>query len=156
MNSDLIIMIFVQEEDALKARQALEIMRDSGLLGLENAALVIKDSTGRAAVHQRWELPAYPRKPSSHLPVIFADAIFRSTSREGVQKLADAGLDERFLKDVTHELGPSSSALLIYVPHDSLVDTRRLLDTLGLFRGTLHHTTFPARVEGVILEEANT
>ena len=104
MKSDLIIVIFPHEDQAFQARQALEIMRGRQLFGLDNAALVTKDKAGRAAIHQRWDLPAYPRGPWGHLPVLFADAIFGPTPEQGAQRLAEAGLDESFLKDVSKEL----------------------------------------------------
>lgn len=74
------------------------------------------------------------------------------SSEEGVQRLAEAGLNELFLRDVSEALGPGSSALPIYISHESLADTRRLLDTMALLRGEIYHTTFPKRVEEAILE----
>lgn len=154
MQSDLIIVTFLQEDRACQARQALEIMRGKQLFRLDNAALVTRDRTGRASVHQRWDLPFFPRGRREHLPVLFADAVFGSTPEEGVQKLAGAGLDEIFLREVATALEPESSALLIYVPSETIADTRRLLDVLELFDGKLHHTSMPAAVENAILAQA--
>lgn len=154
MQSDLIIITFLQEDEAFQARQALEIMRGKQLFGLDNAALVTRDRTGRASVHQRWDLPAYPRGRQRNLPVLFADALFGCTPEEGAQRLADAGLDEIFLKEVATALEPEGSALLIYVPSEAIADTRRLLDALELFDGKLHHTSMPAAVENAILAQA--
>jgi uncharacterized membrane protein len=151
VNSDLIIITFPQEDEAFQARQALEIMRGKQIFGLENTALVTRDRAGQTAVHQRWGLPAYPRSPTRRLPVLFADAIFGPAPEQGAQKLAGAGLDEIFLKEVATALDPDGSALLIYIPPDSIVDTRRLLDALALFHGKLHHTGIPAEVEKAIL-----
>ena len=151
MNSDLFILTFPQEDEAFQARQALEIMRGKQLFGLENTALVTRDRAGQAAVHQRWGLPAYPRNPRRRLPVLFADAIFGDVPEEGIRKLADAGLGEMFLKEVATALDPDGSALLVYIPADSIVDTRRLLDALALFSGILHHTRIPSQVEEAIL-----
>jgi uncharacterized membrane protein len=156
VQSGLIIITFLQQDEAFQARQALEIMRGRQLLGLDNAAFVTRDRTGRASVHLRWDLPAYPRGRRGHLPVLFADAVFGPTPEEGTQRLADAGLDEIFLKEVATALEPKGSALLIYIPSDSVVDTRRLLDALALFDGKLHHTSMPAAVENAILAQAET
>jgi len=153
VRSDLIIITFLQEDEAFQARQALQIMRGRQLFGLDNAALVTRDRTGRAAVHQRWDLPAYPSGRLRNLPVLFADALFGPTPEEGAQRLADAGLDEIFLKEVATALEPEGSALLIYIPSDSVVDTRRLLDTLALFDGKLHHTSIPRAVQNAILAQ---
>jgi hypothetical protein len=112
---------------------------------------VTRDRTGRAAVHQSWDLPAYPRDTRRRLPVLFADAIFGGDPEKGIPELVDAGLDEIFLKEVASDLDPGGSALLVYVPLNSIVDTRRLLDALALFDGKLHHTSIPAEVEKAIL-----
>jgi uncharacterized membrane protein len=154
VNSNLIIISFPQEDEAFQARQALEIMRGRQLFGLENTALVTRDRTGQAAVHQRWGLPAYPRNPRRRLPALFADAIFGPARDQGARRLTDAGLDEIFLKEVATALDPDGSALLIYIPPDSIVDTRRLLDALALFNGKLYHMHIPAQVENAILAPA--
>jgi uncharacterized membrane protein len=148
MKSDLIVMTFAREEDAFKALSGLETMRDSQLFGLENVVLVSRDSAGRAVVHQRWEPPA---PTSSRLPSLVADAVFGNSPQDGIHKLADAGLDEFFLKEVSEALNPDSSALFIYVSQDSLADTHRLLQTLALLKGEVYHTTFSEAVEEAVL-----
>jgi len=69
-----------------------------------------------------------------------------------VRPLIEAGLDEHFLEDVANTLLPNSSALLIFFPQDSLVDTRRLLDDISKFKGALIHTTFPSQIIDSVLE----
>jgi uncharacterized membrane protein len=141
-------MTFAREEDAFKALSGLETMRDSQLFGLENVVLVSRDSNGGAVVHQRWKPPD---QPSSQFPRLLADAVLSRSSEERVKWLADAGLDEFFLKEVSEAMNPDSSALLIYIPQDSLTDTHRLLKTLALLEGEVYHTTFPEEVEEAVL-----
>jgi hypothetical protein len=43
---------------------------------------------------------------------------------------------------------------IIYSPQDSLIDTQRLLNALGMLKGTVHHMTFPTVLEVVILGQA--
>jgi hypothetical protein len=56
------------------------------------------------------------------------------------------------LQEVVQALKPGSSAYLIYVPRESLIDTRRYLEILGRQQGDLYHTTFPAQVEEALLK----
>jgi uncharacterized membrane protein len=148
MNCELIITVFPREEDAVKALSALETMRDRQTFGLEGVVLMSRDDAGRAAIQQRWEPPTHP---GSRLPRVVADALLSGSPHGEVQSLADAGLDELFLGEVEKELGPDSSALLIYVPQSGLVDTDRLLKSLALLRGTTYHTAFSQRVEEATL-----
>ena len=68
-----------------------------------------------------------------------------------MRPLVEAGLDEYFLEDVANALLPNSSALLIFFPQDSLVNTRQLLDSLSKFKGALIHTTFPSQIIDSVL-----
>jgi uncharacterized membrane protein len=147
VNSDLIIMTFPQQDKARQARQALEMMRGKKMFGLKNTVIVTRGQTGRAVVDQRWELPTYPQGPGNALPVLFANACFGGASESDAGALVEAGLDPTLLTDVAAALKPGGSALLMYYPADSIVDIRKLLDTLAMFQGTLHHTTIPPRVE---------
>lgn len=154
MNSDLIVMTFPRQEEARRTQQALEMMQGRHVLGLENAALVTRDRAGRTAVHQRRELTASPCSPRSCLPALFASVIFAGSPDGGTGPRTNVSLDDLFVAEVVRGLRPGGSALLVYVPSDAVVDTRRLLDALALFQGRLHHTTLPAVSEEAVLEWA--
>ena len=141
MHNDLIVTIFEQRQDALLARQALELMRDQALFGLEHAAEVTRDSAGQTMVHHRWELVAYPRNPRHHLASILSDAIFGYGEEAKHARLTAAGLDEYFLSKVRQALVPNSSALLVYVPKDGTANAYLLVQALSILQGTVHRTT---------------
>ena len=150
--SDLIIIVFEHRQDAPLARIALEMMREQHLLGLEHATEITCDGNGRTLLHQRLELPAYPHPPHSRLPSLLSAAIFGHATAERRQRLADAGIDEFFLRRVTQALVPDSSALLFFVPHDSLqIDRRALLGAIALLKGTMHRTSVPPGIEQTLL-----
>lgn len=154
MNSELIVMTFSHQSRAVQTRDALEAMRHRHYFGLDHAVLVIMGGEGQAAVDQQRKLPARPCSPGSCLSLLFAGAIFGRAAEKGPSDMIDMGLDAQFLKRVTSALASGGSALLIHVPHDSLVDTRRLLNTLELFRGTVHHTSFPVGLEETLVNRA--
>jgi len=151
MINDLIVLTFSQAEHAYKAWQALIVMRSSGTFVPESGRLVKRDRYGKAVVQQH-KILSYPQSETqSKVLELFIDVIFGNAIEEQFSRLADSGLDEVFLRDVAKALQPESSALLFYIPHDFLVDTRHLLSSLALLRGTLYHTSFPDEVEASIL-----
>ena len=153
--NDLIIVMFTQMEDALKARQGLEIMRGSQVFGLVNAAAVTKDSNGEVTVQQyrQQTIPEPTHQKSVQLLKMVIDIFMHEPSKETVQQLAGAGLDRTFLEEVVADMESSASALFIYSSGDNLVDTQRLLQALNLLRGTLYYTTFPETVKDAILAQ---
>ena len=81
---------------------------------------------------------------------MLSTAIFDLDAEGHHPKLPHVGLDEFFLQEVMQALAPNSSALLIYVPHNSTADTRALLNALALFDGTVHRTTLSPEAEQVL------
>ena len=155
MYNDLIVMSFMRQEEALIAWMGLDMMRDRQMMGIDKATIVIKDKSGRTFIHQSWELGTYARTEQSHVLCQLAESIFGNEMQENQTQLTEAGLDHVFLKNVITALGPDSSALLFYIPQDSLSDTNRLIELLMQMRGTLHHTTFTTAVTEAILSQRN-
>jgi uncharacterized membrane protein len=150
--SDLIIMIFEHRLEAYLARLALEMMREQHLFGLEHAAEITRDTSGRTVLHQRMELPANAYPHRHQLSSLLCAVIFGSATERRSQTLAAAGLDEFFVSSVTQALVPDSSALMIYVPHDNTgIDKHALLDAVALLRGALHRTSVPPEIESSLL-----
>jgi len=155
MYNDLIVMSFMRQEEALIAWMGLDMMRDRQMMGIDKATLVIKDKSGRTLIHQSWELGTYARTEQPHVLCQLAESIYGNDMQENQTQLTEAGLDPIFLKNVITALGPDNSALLFYIPQDSLSDTNRLIDILMQMRGTLHHTTFTTAVTKAILSQSN-
>ena len=153
MYSDLIVMIFSNEADALKSKQALEQFRNSLYLGVLNAIVVTKDKFGKIVVHQQWELPSNQTNLKKEMPRILVEAFFGKSKEEGEHQLIHAGVDETFVRNVTSALGPNSSLFLSYLYRGSMVDRQQVLEALRQLKGTLHHTTIPPEVEQVIYEQ---
>jgi uncharacterized membrane protein len=79
--------------------------------------------------------------------------MFGISREEGQRRLIDAGVDPFFLKEVVEAFQPGSSAYLIYVPRESLIDTQRYLDILEVLPGNLYHTTFRPQTEEALLKQ---
>jgi uncharacterized membrane protein len=154
MNNDLIVMTFDNELDALKAKGALEIIRNRQFLGVANAVPVTKDRAGKVVVHLKKSLPVDETDPDSQIPGQIVN-IFFDESEYKVQELVAAGLDASFRQMVNTALEPGSSLILIYIHDDSLVDTQQVLEAIKQFNGTLYHTTITPQLEEVILKQGD-
>ncbi len=154
MHSDLIVVTFDEEEEAQKVYDALQRMRKSQLLALENAAVVSKDSAGKVRSYGPRELTVPPEATGDDLLDLLADLIFGTPPERRVRGLVEAGLDEGFLQEVGRAMGGRSSALLFLVRYDSMGDTDELLSALALFKGKVHQTTLSPEAEAAMLREA--
>jgi uncharacterized membrane protein len=143
-------MTFEGEEEAPSVCDALQRMRGSPLLGLENAIAVTKDGRGRLAVYQKRELSRAGVDPGSDLVSSAIALLFGNPPDEMVQALVEKGFDDRFREQVAQAMGDNSSALLFLVARDSQVDRSRLLDVLTLFKGRVFETTLPLEVEAAL------
>jgi len=154
MTIELILMIFDQDEVAPNAWLVLDTMRKTRAFGLENAVLVERDAAGKAFIHQFKRYPTWKPALNDSFLTLFTNAIFSGTADERERDPLIAELDEVFLEEVADAWQPSTSALLIFVPRQSLVDTRRLLNYLAEFNGTLIRTTIPEQIIESILEQS--
>jgi uncharacterized membrane protein len=150
MRSYLVVMTFEQEEEAQSVYDALQRMRGSSRLGLENAAAVTKDSQGQVAVTQRRELRLAAVAPGSDLTSSAIALLFGDPPDDILQALVREGFDERFREQVAQAMASNCSALMILLPRGSQVDRGRLLGILTLFEGQVFETTLPRAVEPIL------
>ncbi len=153
MYSELIVLVFAGKEDLDKVWRTLERSHGGELFRLIDIVLIRRDNQGKTAFQIRWKESDHLDNHHSRLAGAFAEAIFGISSAEGRRQLGEAGLDLFFLQEVIQALKPGSSAYLIYVPRESLIDTRRYLEILGWLQGDLYHTTFRPQVEEALLKQ---
>jgi uncharacterized membrane protein len=151
--SELIVMVLTGKEDLDSAWQNLERSQGGKLFRLIDVILVQRDRLGKSTFHMRRKESDRLNNSHNRLAGDFAEAIFGISRAEGRRHLAEAGLDPLFLQDVVQALKPDSSAYLIYVPRESLIDTRRYLEILEGLQGDLYHTTFRPQVEEALLKQ---
>ena len=153
MPIDLLVMIFDQNGVTPGAWHALNSMRKNRSFGLENAVLVERDAAGKASIHHYKSYPTSRPILDDTFLTLFTNVLF--TDSQGSRKLGlvIAELDEMVLEEITDAWEANSSALLIFIQRESLADTRKLLDHLSKFSGTLIHTTIPSRIIESILEQ---
>ena len=152
MYNDLIIMTFPNKHDALIALLGLDIMRDKELLGLGTITIVTIEESGRTIITQAWDLTQYPHNVEGRVPGGLVRILCDDITAVEKQNLHEAGLDPFFMGSIRDALTPDSSAVLHYIPRESVTDTNRVLDIMSRLQGTLYHTTFPKTAEETILQ----
>jgi len=152
MTIELIVMIFEHDEVTPNARLALNTLRKSRSFGLNSAALVQRESTGKAFVQQYRRYPAWELATDDTFLMLFTNVIFKDNVEDRERNLLLAEFDEYFMTELDRVWQPSNSALLIFFPRESLVDMRHLINYLAEFSGTLIQTTIPERTIKAILE----
>ena len=152
MNSELVVMVFTDKEDLDNARQILDRGQGGELFRLVDVISVYQDRLGESTFQLRRKETDRLNNSHSRLAADFAEAIFGNSRVEGHRQLADAGLDPFFLQEVTQALEPDSSAYLIYVSRESLIDVRRLIEILEGLHGDIYRTSFQSQVEEALLK----
>jgi len=149
--SELIVMIITGSEDSDKTWRTLERSHGGQLFKLVDIVLIRRDNQGMTSFKMNWKKDDHYLDSSNRMAGAFAEAIFGISRTEGRRQLSEAGMDRLFLEEVVQALEPDSSAFLIYIPKESLIDTRTYLDVLEGITGDVYHTTFKPQVEEVLL-----
>ena len=152
MHSHLIVVTFEGQDEASNVYDALERMRASPLLGLQNAAIVSRDGSGRLAVIRRRRLSQVGEDPGTYLTGSAITLLFGDPPDEWLQMLVREGFDDQYREQVVSEMAGDSSALVFPVAGDSSVDRNRLLGVLTLFKGRVFETTLPLEVEAALVK----
>lgn len=142
-------MIFNQNDSNKDVWRALDKTK---VLGLENVMLVEHDGLGKASFPQSAQSPARDQVLADSFLLFFSNAMFMRDAESHQRELMIAEFGDCFIEEIEKTWLPYSSALLIFIPGNSLVNTRRLIDNLSENSGTLVHTTFPERTIMSILE----
>ena len=152
MTAELIIMIFHQNGETRDVWRALDELNGTRALGLKNAVLIERDARGRAIIQQHKHYPALGPAMDDTFLSFFTTALFTEDAEDLNRDLLVAEFDECFIEELEKVWLPHRSALLIFIPADSLVNSQQLLDYLSEYSGTLIHTTLPERTIKSILE----
>ena len=145
-------MVCSGKEDFDDSWQILERSQGGKLFRLIDVILVHRDKLGECTFQLRRKESDRFNNSRDRLAGDFAEALFGNSRAEGHRQLTDAGIDSFFLQEVTQALKPDSSAYLIYVSGESLIDAGRLIEILEGLPGDLYYTTFRPEVEEALLK----
>ncbi|MFN8484188.1 MAG: DUF1269 domain-containing protein [Anaerolineae bacterium] len=155
--SDLIVIVFDDLEEARQARDAVRAVQKEKKLSLDDAAVVVKDASGK--VHVDGEVDRGVKfglgvgtAIGLALMLVFPPSalIIGAVTGGVVGRLAGDHVDKEFVKEVSDSLKPGSSALFLIIRDDSPAALR---DALEPFKGEIYQTNLSPEVEGTLTEE---
>lgn len=152
--SNLIVMTFDNRDEASKVRQTLRELERDGRLSLDDAAVIRKDANGTLAIDNEVDRGIKIGAIGGGLLGLLLSVLFPvlglvvgAAGGALVGRMADLGIDQQFVKDVSSSLQPNSSALFVIV-RDAAPDI--VIAALEPYQGTLYHTTLDPTVEAEI------
>jgi uncharacterized membrane protein len=138
--SNLVVIGFDNPADAFEMRGALARMQVQYLIEMEDAVVVTRDDKGKVQLHQAVNLTATGAVSGafwgSLIGLLFLNPLLGAAVGAGSGalsgKLADLGIGDQFMKDLSATLTPGTAALFVLV-RKSTPD--KLLEGLKPFAG---------------------
>ena len=150
--SELVVLIFDQEDEAEQVRHALRRQEQSGTLDLEDTAVVVRKADGTVHVNNqasdttKWTTIGGGILGLA-LGVFFLPLMGVAVGVAGgalLGRTLDRGIDGTFVKEVSAALAPGNSALFVMI-NSSRPDAA--IATLRGFKGKVYHTTLEGEAE---------
>lgn len=148
--SDLIVVGFEDRNAAERVRYKLIQMQRNHLVDLKDAVVAVKGDDGKIKLHQTHHLTVQGAVQGAVTGTFFGlliGLIFMSpflvaaagaTAGTITGALADVGIDDRFMKELSETLRPGSSALFI-LAHEASTD--KVIEELRPFEGRVIQTS---------------
>ena len=145
--SELIVLTFDDTEQAGEALEALKKGRSGGYLKIDDAAVIVKDESGKIDVKNQLDTGVkWGAVGGGLIGIILASVFFPlaglaigAIGGALVGKSLNLGVDKKFVQDVTESLKPGSSALFVIGSGNPDV----IMAALRPFQGTIYQTTLP-------------
>lgn len=150
--SNLVVIVFENEEDAGKVRESVRQLQRQNLLSLDDSAVVVKDANGKVSVQNEMDRGIKIGAIGGGLIGVMLGFIFFPLSGlivgvlggALVGKMTDLGVDQKFVKEVETAMHPSTSAIFLLVRQ---ADPNAALAALKPYNGTLYHTSLSTEAE---------
>jgi uncharacterized membrane protein len=144
--SNLVVIAFDEQHKAFELRAELLKLQKEYLIKMEDAVVVTKDQEGKVKLHQAINLTATGAVGGTFwgalIGLIFLNPLLGAAVGAGAGalsgKLADIGIDDRFMKDLSAILQPGSSALFVLIKQAT---TDKVLEKLKGFGGKILQTS---------------
>jgi uncharacterized membrane protein len=150
--SYLVVVTFDDQEEAGKVRETLRSAQRADYLSLDDSAVIVKDEEGKIHVKNEMDRGVKIGAIGGGLLGLLIGGIFFPLAGllvgilggGLVGKLADTGIDQKFVKEVSEDLQPETSALFFLV---RAANPDVALAALKPYKGTVRHTSFPPEAE---------
>jgi uncharacterized membrane protein len=150
--SYLVVVAFDDPDEAGKVRKTLSSIQQTGHLSLDDSAVVVKDENGE--VHLKNEVDRGVKVGAvggSVLGLLIASVFFPiggliigAVGGALVGKLFNTGVSQDFVKEVSEELKPGSSAIFFIVRGD---DPNPTVAALRKYKGKVLQSTLPEEAD---------
>ena len=150
--SNLIVVTFDDPEEAGKVLRTLRSVQKEGYLSLDDSAVVVKDEDGKVHVKNEMDRGVKIGAVGGGLLGLLLGSVFFPLAGLVIGALAgglvgksvDLGVDQKFVKEVSEDIQPGTSALFFLV-RDAEPDVA--VAALRPYKGTVRHTSFPPEAE---------
>jgi uncharacterized membrane protein len=137
---NLFVVGFDEPHEAEEVRLKLQKLQSEGLLDLADMVVAVKDETGKAKLHRAGDLMADASVFRGFGGSLANLILLNATTGVASGALADLGITDRFMKELTATLIPSSSALFV-LTRTPTPDRDRVLEELKGLGGKIFTTS---------------
>ncbi|MEM6431499.1 MAG: DUF1269 domain-containing protein [Deinococcota bacterium] len=159
--SDLIVYTYDQEDKATDVLKHVASLKQDNvqkaLVGIEDAAVVIKNAKGRVKVRQTLESAVKGNNIARGglwgvlIGFLFGGPLFGALLGMSISGLLghniDIGIDNEFINGISNDLAPGDSALFLLVNN---TPTETIAEALKGFNGKLYHTSLSEEAEAAL------
>jgi uncharacterized membrane protein len=145
-------MTFDNPDEAGKVRDTLRSAERASYLNLDDSAVIVKDEEGKIHVKNEMDRGVKVGAIGGGLLGLLVGGIFfplagllvGALGGGLVGKFAGTGIDRKFVKEVSDDLQPGTSALFIIVRE---ANPNVAVAALKPYEGTVYHTSLPPETE---------
>jgi uncharacterized membrane protein len=147
MNSTILVLVYPTEKVADEVMDTVKHLQSRGLVEIEDACVVTKDTSGRIQIHQSHNIPLLAAAGGAVLGTLigllfaapYVGAAVGATAGIMGGTLADIGVDDDFMASVGNEMKPGTSALFLLLHHMTI---DKSIPELAKHGGRILHTSF--------------
>jgi uncharacterized membrane protein len=133
-------------------REALRDLEKRGLLSLDDAAVIIKDTDGKFKVHGQMDRGVKVGAGVGAVTGLLLASIFfpiggivlGALAGAGIGAAANIGIDKKFVQDLQAAMPNGSSAIIVYARHGDPSAVRAALEP---FHGKVYQTSLDTEAE---------
>lgn len=153
--SHILVITFEDENQAPAVLESLRMLERQNLLNLNDAAVIVKDATGKVHLQNMTEKGVKAGAATGGLLGLalgaflfpIAGIALGAVGGALVGKSLQTGVDKKFINEVKESLNPSNSAILFIVRHENV---GVLIAALEPYNGTIYQSSFDSEVEAEI------
>ncbi len=154
--SQLVVLTFDDTEQAGQAFEALENAQRTGRLKIDDAAVIVKQSSGKVEIQNQLDTGVRGGAIGGGVIGLLLAGVFFPLAGLVIGAIGGAlvgksigdHVDQKFVKDVTETLKPGSSALFVIGSGDPVV----AIGALRPFKGTIYQTSLPTEMVDALHE----